>query len=375
VANIELDDEQIEVAQLARQLGLEVMSPAAAEAETNHRVPEDVWQTIFGTGLTVPVPEELGGAGIGDAATLMIALENLAYGDAGITTAAFASGAAALLLARHGRPVQTDIVRRLTADPRARAALALYEPYGRGAGEFATTITDIGGGAVRVQGRKVAVAYPDQANPLVVVGADAANGDVRAVVLTPNVDGVTTEKYRGTLGLGAVGFGAITVDTEVPAEWVLGAGDDADTLLDTIGVIRLAVAAIAVGTAAHAIDYAARYATERVAFGNPISAFQGVAFPLAEARMRIDAARLEISEIAGDLDAAAVSAAAERAVSVTRAVHYACQVATEATRTAVQTLGGHGFIAEHPVERWYRSAAALSTLDADPLCTAFQPAL
>ena len=110
---------------------------------------------------------------------------------------------------------------------------------------------------------------------------------------------MTTEKYRGTLGLGAIGFGAVTVDTEVPAEWVLGAGEDADTLLDTIGVIRLAVAAIAVGTAAHAIDYAARYATERVAFGNPISAFQGVAFPLAEARMRIDAARLEISEIAG----------------------------------------------------------------------------
>ena len=53
----------------------------------------------------------------------------------------------------------------------------------------------------------------------------------------------------------------------------------------------------------------------------------------------------------------------------------AADVAPEASRTALQTLGGHGFIKDHPVEIWYRSCAALSALDFDPTTTAFSAAL
>ncbi len=60
---------------------------------------------------------------------------------------------------------------------------------------------------------------------------------------------------------------------------------------------------------------------------------------------------------------------------VTRAVNYAGAVAMQATRDAVQVLGGHGFITDHPVERWYRSAAALAVLDCDPSAFPFEAAL
>ena len=60
---------------------------------------------------------------------------------------------------------------------------------------------------------------------------------------------------------------------------------------------------------------------------------------------------------------------------MTRAVNYAGTVATNATRDAIQVLGGHGFITDHPVEIWYRSAAALSVLDIDPLLSNFEPSL
>jgi alkylation response protein AidB-like acyl-CoA dehydrogenase len=60
---------------------------------------------------------------------------------------------------------------------------------------------------------------------------------------------------------------------------------------------------------------------------------------------------------------------------VARAVNYAGVVATQTTRDAVQVLGGHGFIADHPVELWYRNAATLSALDFDPLRSTFEPAL
>src|SRR5262245_53653797 len=138
MVNEESDIELRAVAELARSFGTEVLATAARAAEASQSVPQDVWTTLFETGLTVPVPEQLGGAGIGDAVTLMVALENLAYGDPGITLAAFTSGAAALLIAQHGGGDHSELVHRLTTDPEARPTVAIYEPNGRGAAEFAT---------------------------------------------------------------------------------------------------------------------------------------------------------------------------------------------------------------------------------------------
>src|ERR1700739_5158447 len=96
---------------------MEVCSDSARAAEAPGGVPDTVWQTLFDSGLTMPVPEELGGSGIGDASTLLVALENLAYGDAGITLAAVSSGTAALLLARHHTGAHDDTVKRLLTQP------------------------------------------------------------------------------------------------------------------------------------------------------------------------------------------------------------------------------------------------------------------
>ena len=120
------------------------------------------------------------------------------------------------------------------------------------------------------------------------------------------------------------------------------------------------------------MDYASKYATERIAFGKPIAACQGVSFPLAEAPMRLAALRVEIGVVASRLDADDFQ---DHSDAVTAAVAYAADVAPEAARTGVQTLGGHGFIKDHPVEIWYRSCAALSALDFDPLATVFTAAL
>ena len=97
-----------------------------------------------------------------------------------------------------------------------------------------------------------------------------------------------------------------------------------------------------------------------------------VSFMLAEAALRIGAARLEMIDVAWQIDAGD-SDGLEQAT--TRAVHYACGTAMTATRDSVQVLGGHGFITDHPVERWYRVAATLAALDYDPLLSAFEPAL
>jgi alkylation response protein AidB-like acyl-CoA dehydrogenase len=167
-------------------------------------------------------------------------------------------------------------------------------------------------------------------------------------------------------------------DLTLPADAALGGGSlDPVALAVSVERIRLILAAVAVGVAQRAIDYASEYARERVAFGRPIAGFQGVSFLLAEKQMRVEAARLAVAEAASLIDGAAAGADAlgplRRAVRET--VNYAADAAAMTTRDAVQVLGGHGFLSDHPVELWYRSAAALAALDFDPLCSAFAPAV
>lgn len=366
--------ESLAIAELARDVGLRVLSPAARQAEADRAVPDTAWKALLETGLVAPVSEERGGGGIPDVGAQMIAVENLAYGDPGITMAGVWSGAAALLLSRHGREDQIDLASALMANLAARGSVALYEGYGRAPSEFTTTVSPAADGNVRVVGRKVGVAFGGIGDPLIVVGVDDGTAVLRAVLIPTNHTGVTFEGADGGLALGAAKTVTMTFDAMVPADNLIGHNGDseASALAATIGRIRLALAAAQIGTAQRAIDYAAQYATERVAFGRAIAGFQGVSFPLAEAQIRVDQARLEVAEVAALLDA---DEATDHEDAVTEVVNHACEVGAEATRTGLQTLGGHGFITDHPSELWYRSAAALSTIDFDPMRTAFQPAI
>lgn len=369
--DLAIGEENGDIAELTRSIGIDVLSPAARDAEGERAVPEKVWSTLFQTGLTVPVAEEFGGGGIPSALTQMVAVEGLAYGDAGIAMAAIWNGAAALTIGLCGPQQHEELLSRLASDPDARSAVALYEGFGRGPSEFATTIGANADGTWRIKGRKLAVPFAADADPLVIVGFDPAAGNLRAVVLAAGSAGVAVEPCNRCLALDAAPMATVTVDTNVPSNSLLG-GPDADgtALAIAVGRLRLTVAAAAIGTAQRANDYAAQYSTERIAFGKPIAAFQGVSFMVSEAQIRIAAARLDVSRAASLLD---VGDPAEEAV--TRAVNYAGLVAAHCTRDAVQVLGGHGFITDHPVELWYRSAAALSALDFDPLRSALEPAL
>jgi len=365
------DEEHEAVAELARSLAIEVISPAAREAEADRSVPKEVWTKLVGSGLTLPIPEELGGGGVPGTQTQLVAVENLAYGDPGIAMAAVWSGAASGLMAQHGTPAQTDQLRFFASNLDAHGSVAFHEGFGRGPGELETTVT-VDGSTVRVAGRKVGVAFAATADPLVVVGRDSADGRVRAVVLSSSEAGVQVDDVPSNIALDATGSASVTFDVTTTTDALLGGVDaDADALTASVQQLRLLNAAAQVGQSQRAIEYAADYATTRIAFGTPIASFQGISFPLAEASMRLDAARLEIADVAERLELGV----GVREDDVARAVAYASEVALEATRDSVQTLGGHGFIKDHPVEIWYRSAVALAALDFDPTRSAFEPAL
>lgn len=132
-----------------------------------------------------------------------------------------------------------------------------------------------------------------------------------------------------------------------------GAGKrSSSATLGTFEQTRPMVAAQAIGIARAALEYATTYATQREAFGAPIIDNQGIAFPLAELATQIDAARLltwraswmAANGIAFDRGEGSMSKMA------------ASEVAVRATERAIQTMGGWGYITDHPVEKWYRDA-------------------
>ena len=121
---------------------------------------------------------------------------------------------------------------------------------------------------------------------------------------------------------------------------------------------RVALAAMAVGVARAAFEYARDYAKERKAFGAPIATKQAIAFMLAEMAIEIDAARLLVWEAAWHLDNG------EDAIKESyQARNYAAQTCLMVADNAVQMLGGHGYIREHPVELWLRNARGFAILD------------
>jgi alkylation response protein AidB-like acyl-CoA dehydrogenase len=160
------------------------------------------------------------------------------------------------------------------------------------------------------------------------------------------------------MGLKGLATFELTFDQcRVGAENRLG-GEDGINFARLLSESRVAMAAMAVGVARAAFDYARDYARQRRAFGAPIASKQAIAFMLAEMAIEVDAMRLLVWEAASRLDKG------DDAMKESyQARNYAAASALMVADNAVQVLGGHGYIREHPVEMWLRNARAFGVLD------------
>jgi alkylation response protein AidB-like acyl-CoA dehydrogenase len=347
---VNLSEEDIATAHLAREIGMDVLSPAARTAESDRSMPDHVRVVLRSSGLT-----SLGSFSVDEPATptrtAVTAAENLAYGDPGLALTGLWSESFAAVASHHATPDQRR--RWLPASAAPLATVALYEGFGRSPREYRTFIRVSPDGSVQVSGRKVAVPFAGVAELILVVGTDVETSRLRAVVLGADT-GLRVQADTGNTALGAAALAGVDIDVDVAGDHLLGGIDTDRTALErSVNRLRLLVAAAEIGTSQRAIDYSAKYATERIAFGRPIAGFQGVSFRLAEAQIRVDAARMETLDAADLLDR---GGADEADAAVTKAVNYAGEVAMQSTRDAVQVLGGHGFVTDHPVELWYRCA-------------------
>ena len=354
--NLEPTDEQQAITTVLRELSTDVIRPAARACEDAGRVTEDIEAHLRGMGVAAPVPEEFGGQGTFDAVTSVMIAEELAWGDPGVAFSILGSGLVATLIDLVGTPHQREL--HLPALARgARGGVMLAE---RDAGaDFSRLEAAVTGGVLG--GTKYAVPNADEPGPRLV--AALGGGRLGLWVLAPSTELVAQPEDK--LGLRSARTFKVTLDG-APAGELLG-GDDGDAALVTFALLRakLLNAGVALGLARAALEYATVYAKERTAFGKPIGAFQGISFKIADRAMDVEAARLLTWKAAWAVDrgpegALGVDGTAKAVMSAcTQAVATAVATADD----AVQILGGHGYMRDHPVELWYRDALTLATFD------------
>jgi alkylation response protein AidB-like acyl-CoA dehydrogenase len=344
--DLQLTDEQAALRETLRDFSSGVVRPQARDCESAGATSADVLRQIHEIGVAAPVDEAFGGGGTFDAVTYVIAAEELAWGDPGIAYQALGSGMAAIVIGRAGSDEQkaTYLPRFAEGEP-ARSFVALGEKVA--AGDLESLDTSIDGD--KVSGEKYGVLDYDGATFGVVIGRGA--DEVGAVIV--EVGGYEIVRPEDKLGLQAAPTAIVRFDS---------AGDalePSEELTQAILWAKLLPGAVALGCARASFEYAADYAKEREAFGKPIGAFQAISFKIADMAIEVDAARIALWRAAWKIDRGAATLA-----DVAEATGQALATAVKCGDDGVQVLGGHGYIRDHPVEKWFRDAVTLSVFDA-----------
>ena len=351
------EDQQMLV-DVVSELAEEVVRPAAAEADEACAAPEAVLKAVAEVGLPVlGVPEELGG--IAEERSAMagtLVAEALAKGDLGLAVATLAPGSVATAIGLWGTEAQQQTyLPSFTGEDVPAAALALMEP---------TVLLDVlspsttavrRDGSLVLNGTKSLVPRGAEAE-LFVVGAQLDGAPV-LVLVESSTPGLAVEA-EPAMGVRAASLTRVTLtDVTVPADNVLGASDGT-TYAECVRLSRLAWCALAVGTGQAVLDYVTPYVKEREAFGEPIAHRQSVAFMVADMAIELQAMRLLTYKAAGR---AAAGKDFGREVALARRL--CADKGMRIGLDGVQLLGGHGFVKEHPVERWYRDLRAVGVME------------
>jgi acyl-CoA dehydrogenase len=347
--SFEPSEEQAMLVEAARRYAENDLRPAAHDADEEGELPASLIEKGWQLGvLQASVPEEFGGFGERSAVSSVLAAEELAFGDisAAIAVMTPSSFVVPLLIGGDEGQKATWLPPVVEGDWRPYTS-ALTEPqFEFSPMDLKTTATAANDGYL-LTGEKTYVPFAEQA-PAFLVFASLAD-EPAAFIVPADADGLTIGERRNLLGLGAVPLHDLALD-EVKVAADARVGTDASVVAQMIASSQVAVAALAVGLSRAAYDYSLEYAKDREAFGEPIGHKQAIAFMLAEMATEIEAIRLMVWEAAWKLD---------QGEDATKAAYLAqvgaADMAMMVTDRAVQILGGHGYIREHPVERWMRN--------------------
>ena len=354
-----LSEDQLMIRDLARKVAEERIAPLAAEADEKEELPPEAVKAIAEADLAgVYIPEEYGGLG-GGSSTLNMCLVteeiSKACGGIALVFAASALGALPVILAG-SEELKKKYLPGIASGERL-AAFAITEPDAGSNVAAIRTRAEKDGDDYVLNGVKHFISNGGAAEVYSVFAVTDPKKGARGVsvfVVEKGTDGFTFGKKEHKMGIRANPTCELVFqDCRVPKENLIGKeGRGFMVAMSTFDASRPGVGSQAVGIAAGALSYAAKYARERVMFDRKIWEFQGVGFKLANMATKIEAARALVYAVARAVDSGFKRPTKYSAM----AKCFASDVAMEVTTEAVQVLGGYGYMREYPVEKMMRDA-------------------
>jgi len=328
--------------------------------DEEHRHPQELSDKLVAQGiLGMAIPEEYGGGGTG-LLDLAIATESLAKNGVGMGAIGLLVGGPVFggyLISRHGSKEQKEkyLPGLVNGDMWAGA---FTEPD---AGSNVTNIktrAELEGDHYIVTGQKMFISHMDGAKYIALYARtspfDPAHKTRGLSILVgdlpdPHVEARPFKK----LGARFVDTCAVFIDgMKIPRQNIVGEeGNVLKAMFDVLNPERIIVAAAAVGTGLLAIRKAVEFANERKIWGDsPVSSYQGLQFPLAEAKVLLETAKLKVYEAAWLYD----QGSPRCAMATTIGKYAASHASIFAADRAIQTMGGSGYMCEYGVERLWR---------------------
>lgn len=356
MVDFEPSEEQALIIETVHQFAENEIRPRSRETDESGTPPPALLAAAHELGLIANgLPESEGGGGARSALTGALIAEELGWGDMSLALAILSPGLLGFPVADHGSPaLKKKLLPGLLGPSFVPGALALVEPRFDFDVFHPQTTAKRDGDAYRIDGRKCFVPWLAGGSHLVVVAAE--QNALAAFVVPRDARGLVASPERN-MGLCGLPTAELSLEgVRVPAEDRLAASDA--ELRTLVARARIAIAAVAIGTARAAFEVARDYAKERETFGQPIATRQAIAFKLADMAIEIDGARLLVWEAAEALD---------RGEDAMRRVRLAqdqtARISLAVADSAVQIFGGHGYIRDYLPELHLRNLAGLSSFE------------
>lgn len=358
---LQLSEEHEMIRAAARDFAQKEIAPIAAEFDESGEFPSETIKKMGAMGfMGIEIPEEYGGAGM-DTLAYVLAMEEIAKVDAShsvimsVNNSLFNYG-----ILQFGTEEQKQKYLRAVASGEAIGAYSLTEPMsGSDAGTMRSRAVRDGDSYV-LNGRKSWVTSGPVADYVVVfmmTEPEKKHKGITAFIVEADTPGFVRGKKEPKLGIRASATSELVFeDCRVPLANRLGEeGEGFKIAMTVLDAGRIGIAAQALGIAEAAYEASRQYVVERHAFGQPIGAFQGTGFKIADMKTRIEAARLLIYQAA--LAKENAKATGKRfSLEAAMAKLFASETAMYVTHQAVQIHGGMGYSKELPIERYFRDA-------------------
>ncbi len=345
---------------LAQGFAVEEIRPNAEHWDANSEYPREAIRAAHELGiLNLHIPEEYGGPGLGSMEEVLVN-EELAWGDPGFATAAYATSLACAPLITGATHEQKDKYLRMVAEDGALASYAITEPdAGSDVAACKTTAIRDGDDYI-INGSKMFITgagYADWFFVLAKTDPEAGYKGMSGFIVDSDTPGLSLGKKESNMGQRCSDTRALTFDNmRVPAANLCGGSESGGWMnaMKAFDMSRPNIAAHATGLARASFEHALQYSSERKTFGKPLHQHQAVQFMLADMKTKIEASRLLTWKTASEHDSGV-----RNTESAAHAKRFAADTAMEVSTDAVQIFGGYGYSEEYPVARLMRGAKVM----------------